>query len=74
MSKKVCRKCRKIVDEVEITTDGKEEPVKVCPVCGSNVFTTFFKGTALIINPDKSDIGKAMDIQTPGKYALRLSR
>ncbi|MEI8364074.1 MAG: transcription elongation factor subunit Spt4 [archaeon] len=74
MTKKVCRKCRKIVEETEITKEGKEEVVKVCPVCGSNVFTTFFKGTALIISPDKSDIGKAMDVQTPGKYALRLSR
>ena len=74
MTKKVCRKCRKIIDEVEVLKGGKEEVVKVCPVCGSNVFTTFFKGTALIIDPDKSDVGKAMNVITPGKYALRLSR
>jgi len=74
MSKKVCRKCRKIIEETEINKDGKEESVKVCPVCGLNSFTTFFKGTALIIDPDKSEVGKAMGVTTPGKYALRLSR
>jgi len=74
MNKKVCRKCRKIIVETEINAKGKEESLKVCPVCGSNVFTTFWKGTALVIDPDKSEIGKAMDVQVPGKYALRLSR
>ncbi len=74
MNKKVCRKCRKIIVETEVNKKGKEEPVKVCPVCGSTNFTTFWKGMALVIDPDKSDVGKAMDIQTPGRYALRLSR
>jgi len=74
MSKKVCRKCRKIIEETETNKDGKEESVKVCPVCGLNSFTTFFKGTALILDPDKSEVGKAMGVTIPGKYALRLSR
>jgi RNA polymerase subunit RPABC4/transcription elongation factor Spt4 len=74
MNKKVCRTCRKIIEETEVNEKGREEYVKVCPVCGGTVFTTFWKGVALIIDPDNSEIGKAMDVKTPGKYALRLSR
>ncbi len=74
MNKKACRKCRKIIEETEINAKGKEESVKICPVCQNNTFTTFWKGSALIINPEKSDIGKAMDVTVPGRYALRLSR
>lgn len=74
MNKKACRKCRKIIEEVEINEKGKEESVKICPVCQGNNFTTFWKGSALIINPEKSEVGKAMDVSVPGKYALRLSR
>ncbi|MDD3177984.1 MAG: hypothetical protein PHR26_00530 [Candidatus ainarchaeum sp.] len=74
MNKKVCRKCRKIIEETEPNNSGKEEYLKICPVCGSSNFTTFWKGTALIIDFEKSEIGKAMGVETPGKYALRLSR
>ncbi len=67
---KACRKCRKIVED---DSDSKEI-VKECPICGGNVFTTFWKGNALIIDPENSDVAKAMEVKTPGRYALRLSR
>ena len=75
MNVKACRKCRKIIDE-EFTKDGKEKKanIKKCPICGSTSFTTFWKGYALIIDPENSDIAKAMDVKTSGRYALRLSR
>jgi RNA polymerase subunit RPABC4/transcription elongation factor Spt4 len=74
MNKKACRKCRKVIEEVELNAKGKEESVKICPICQGNNFTTFWKGSALVINPEKSEIGKAMDVVVSGKYALRLSR
>ena len=77
MTAKACRKCRKIIEEKEIAgPDGKlkKEVIKVCPICGSTMFTTFWKGNALIIDPEKSEISIAMDVKTPGSYALRLSR
>jgi DNA-directed RNA polymerase subunit E" len=74
MNKKVCRKCRKIIEEVKINEKGKEEFLKVCPVCGNTNFTTFWKGSTLIIDPEKSEVGKAMGVTVPGRYALRISR
>lgn len=60
---KACRQCRKVVEEGD-----------KCPVCGSNSFTTFWRGYVVITNTEQSEIGKMMGISTPGKYALRLSR
>jgi DNA-directed RNA polymerase subunit E" len=73
MNARACRKCRMIVDD-NSNADAKKESVKVCPNCGSGVFTTFYKGTALIIDPEKSEVAKTMDVRIPGKFALRLSR
>jgi len=70
---KACRKCRKIIEDNETDSTGKEI-IKECPICGSNTFTTFWKGNALIIDPENSDIAKSMSVNTPGRYALRLSR
>ena len=70
MNNKACRKCRKIIEN----DSNSKEMVKVCPVCGSTVFTTFWKGRALIVDPEKSEVAKTMGVTVPGKYALRLSR
>lgn len=63
VKEKACRTCRKVIEE------GDE-----CPVCHGTAFTTFWKGYAVVIDPDKSDIAKKMGINTPGKYALKLGR
>jgi len=60
---KACRNCRRIVEK------GSE-----CPNCGSKSLTTFWRGYALVLDPDKSEIAKRMGIKSPGKYALRISR
>jgi len=60
---KACRQCRKVI-----------EKGKVCPVCGSTVFTTFWRGYVVILDPDKSEIAKKMGVSRIGKHALRLSR
>jgi len=64
MSKeKACRQCRKVVEEAD-----------KCPICGSTSFTTFWRGYVVLLNPEQSQIAEKMGINTPGKYALRLSR
>jgi DNA-directed RNA polymerase subunit E" len=60
---KACRNCKLIVE------DSKE-----CPLCKGTVFTTFWQGYVMIIDPEKSEIAKHKAITNPGKYALRLSR
>ncbi|MCD6496323.1 MAG: DNA-directed RNA polymerase subunit E'' [Candidatus Aenigmarchaeota archaeon] len=55
---KVCRNCRLFVD-------GDE-----CPICGESNFSNSWKGTALINDPNGSEIAKFLDIKAKGKYAL----
>ena len=61
---KACRSCRFVL----------EEGGDVCPVCGSNSFTTFWRGYVVVIKPENSQIGQKMGLTKAGKYALRLSR
>jgi DNA-directed RNA polymerase subunit E" len=62
---KACRVCRYIMNE----EDGK-----VCPICGSTQFTTFWMGYTIIMDPENSEIAKKMGINRKGKFALRISR
>ena len=61
---KACRSCRYVL----------EEGGDVCPICGSNAFTTFWRGYVVVINPENSELGKKMGISAAGKYALHISR
>lgn len=75
MTYKACRKCRKIIeDNDDVNASDKKEIIKECPICSGTTFTTFWKGNALIIDPEHSEIAEAMNVKTPGRYALRLSR
>lgn len=58
-NEKACKNCRRLVE------GGK------CPACKSSDLTKNWKGMAVIIDPD-SKIGEAMEIETPGKYAIRM--
>lgn len=60
---KACRQCRKVIE-----TGDK------CPNCEGTQFTTFWRGYVIIIDPEKSQIAKKMEIASIGKHALRLSR
>lgn len=57
---KVCRKCRIIVEK------------QSCALCGGSDFTTTWSGLAIIIDPAKSEIAKKMEVEVPGKFALRV--
>jgi len=59
MMEKACKECHRIVKGT------------TC-VCGSNTLTTDWMGYVIIIDPEKSEIAKKMNITKEGKYALRV--
>ena len=58
--RKVCKKCKLFVT-------GNE-----CPLCKGNDFTENWKGRIFIVNPNKSEIAKRMEIKEPGQYASKV--
>ena len=59
---KACKKCQRLIRG------------DMCPMCKESDLTPNWKGYVLIINIEKSEIAKMLDIDTPGKYALRLGK
>lgn len=60
MSKKVCKKCKLIVE-------GEE-----CPICKKNQFSNNFQGTVVVIDPNKSYIAQQMGLEAKGEYAIKV--
>lgn len=58
--KKVCKKCKYVV------TKGDE-----CPACHSRDFSDNPKGRIIIIDLNKSEIAKKLDIKHQGEYAIK---
>jgi|TARA_Y100000031_G_C8060355_1_gene310335 DNA-directed RNA polymerase subunit E" len=58
MTKKACKNCRKITEE------------STCPICHGNELSTRWRGLAVIINPDKSQVAEKLEIKEKGEYAL----
>ena len=42
-----------------------------CPKCGSKEFTEGFKGRIQVLNPEKSEIAKKLNIKDKGKFAIK---
>jgi len=59
---KACRKCRALVDRETIE----------CPVCGSKEFSDEWEGVVVIIDPERSGLAKLLNIDKPGKYAIKV--
>lgn len=59
MKEKACKQCSRITD------------LDVCPVCSSATSRDWL-GYVSIIDPEKSETGKKLNITTKGKYALRV--
>lgn len=57
---KACKNCRLITE------------VEVCPNCGKKEFTDSFKGRVEVIDPEKSEIAKRLNITKKGIYAIKL--
>jgi DNA-directed RNA polymerase subunit E" len=57
---KACRTCRKI-SYIE----------KVCPKCGGDL-SEKFSGLVIVIDPEKSEVGKVAGFNAVGTYAIRV--
>jgi DNA-directed RNA polymerase subunit E" len=57
---KVCRDCHKVVE-------GES-----CASCGSTNLTEDWAGYLIIIDPKGSEIARRMNIDMPGRYALKV--
>lgn len=47
--------------------------LKECPVCQGTKFTTFWQGYTIILDTEKSEVAKILNIGTKGKFALRIN-
>ena len=61
MKELACRKCRALTTE------------KVCPNDGSTELSNEWSGLIVIIDPEKSQVAKTLNITKPGRYALKVS-
>lgn len=61
MTEKACKNCKRIVES------GNE-----CPVCKSKDLTTSWKGIVVVYDVDNSKIAEEADINSPGRYAIRV--
>ena len=57
---KACRTCRFIVEEGD-----------KCPSCGSKELTEVSKGRVVILNPEKSEVAKKLNIKQKGNFAIK---
>jgi DNA-directed RNA polymerase subunit E" len=60
---KACTQCRMIVN------DASE-----CPNCHSTTLTEKFMGQIIVMDPEKSEIAKKLDVKVPGRYAIKLQQ
>ena len=60
MSKKVCKRCKLIVE-------GNE-----CPICKGKQFSNNWQGRLSVLDAEKSEIGKKIGITVKGEYALKV--
>ena len=62
MAKKVCKKCKLFVS-------GNQ-----CPLCQGSSFSENWKGKIIILDPEKSEIAKKLDIKAKGEYAIKVKQ
>ena len=60
MAKKACKKCKLFVS-------GNE-----CPLCHGTDFTENWKGKIIILDAEKSEIAKKLNIKSKGEYAIKI--
>ncbi|WP_292466763.1 transcription elongation factor subunit Spt4 [Methanolobus sp.] len=60
MSEQVCRECHRIING------------QTCSICGSSNLSADWSGMVIIIDPERSEIAKKMDVRVADKYALKV--
>ncbi len=58
---RACRECKKIIEEGE-----------TCPACGSEEISDRCSGLLIVLNAEKSEIGRISEIKSPGRYAVKV--
>lgn len=58
---KACKVCKRIYD-----TGNK------CPDCGAQENIEGFKGRIVVLNPEKSEIAKKLNINKKGNFAIKV--
>lgn len=59
MPKKVCKTCKIFVEK------------DTCPICKGSQFSENWKGRIFILNFEKSEIAKKLNIKANGEYAIK---
>ncbi len=62
MSDHACKNCKLIIMQGN-----------VCPVCGSTQLTTKWSGSIVVIDAEKSEIAKKLEIKVDGTYAININ-
>ena len=44
-----------------------------CPNCGSKEYTETFKGRIVVLDPEKSEIAKNLNLKEKGNFAIKTS-
>ena len=57
---KACKICRTIVEVGD-----------KCPNCGSKELADTFKGRVVMLNPEKSEISKKLELNEKGNFAIK---
>jgi DNA-directed RNA polymerase subunit E" len=57
---KACKMCNTIVEEGD-----------KCPNCGSKELTEGAKGRIVILNPEKSEVAKELNLKEKGNFAIK---
>lgn len=60
MKKKVCKKCKVIVTKAK------------CQLCNGTDLTTSWNGRIIILNHEKSEVAKKLNINSNGEYAIKV--
>ncbi len=60
MAKKVCKHCKLFVEK------------DVCPICKNSQFNENWKGRIFILNFEKSEVAKNLDMKVNGEYAIKI--
>ena len=57
---KACKLCNTMVEEGD-----------KCPSCGSKELSENFKGRSVILNPEKSEVAKKLNLKQGGNFAIK---
>lgn len=68
MRKKICKRCKAIIEGTVCQVNDPD-----CPVVKHNQFATSFKGRLYIVDAQKSEIAKKINVAHNGEYAIKVS-